>query len=248
MNLITKQDALTIREINGEPTISSLRIAEVTNKRHDNVKRDIENMFKELNIDATKFSGTYIYGNNNKAIYYLLPERELQILVSGYSIKHRADLIDELMSYRKNKNITQPSYQIEDPIKRAERWIEEQKEKLALVEKIEQDKPKVEFATNVTKAINSINIGSYAKALSEEYGVKIGQNKLFKWLRENGYLIKDGRRKNDPMQKYLDNNYFIVKIGQVATTNGIRETRTTLITGFGQVQLSDKVIKHFKGE
>jgi phage antirepressor YoqD-like protein len=112
--------------------------------------------------------------------------------------------------------------------------------------KIIEDAPKVEFATNISKAINSINIGSYAKALSEEYGVKIGQNKLFAFLRENDVLIKSGRRKNDPMSKYINNNYFILSESNVITSYGLRAVKTTLITGKGQLGLSTMILNHFK--
>ena len=112
-------------------------------------------------------------------------------------------------------------------------------------EKIAQDAPKVLFATNVSQSINSILIGVYGKALSQEYGMKIGQNKLFAFLRSSGILIKSGRRKNVAMQKYIDNNYFTVVEIEVVTPRGIIIKPTTLITGKGQLALADMIVNHF---
>ena len=138
-----------------------------------------------------------------------------------------------------------PSYQIEDPIKRAERWIEEQKEKLALEQKVKRDRPKVEFAESVEVARNSLLIGQFAKAISTD-DCKIGQNRLFEWLRNNGYLIKNGARKNMPVQKYLELGYFEVVERTVENPDGsIRVTVTTKITGKGQVALTHLIKRDF---
>ena len=58
--LITKEQAIAIRESNGQPTMSSLRIAEVTGKRHPDVVRDIKSVLSECEIDVSKFAHTYL--------------------------------------------------------------------------------------------------------------------------------------------------------------------------------------------
>jgi len=105
MKTLTKVEATNLREINSEIAMSSLRIAEVTCKAHDKVTKDIEDMLVELKIDVASFRDIYLDGSNRKQKYYLLPEREFTILISGYSIKYRGALIDELMSYRHNTKI-----------------------------------------------------------------------------------------------------------------------------------------------
>jgi anti-repressor protein len=65
---------------------------------------------------------------------------------------------------------------------------------------VEQDKPKVLFAEAVSASDSSILIGELAKLLKQN-GIDIGQNRLFEWLRNNGYLIKNGERRNMPTQK-----------------------------------------------
>jgi Rha family phage regulatory protein len=236
----TKQQATIIKEINGEPTMSSLRIAEVTGKKHFHIIRDIEVIFEELEIGASKFEGSYLSQQNKKLKHYLLPEREFNLIVSGYSAKYRLQLIDELMSYRASKPKLPTTY-----ITALEALVESEKSKQLALDKIERDKPKVEFSERIEVAINSINIGSYAKVISKEHGISVGQNKLLKWMRESDILIKSGRRKNFPKSKYMDNGYFEIKTSSVVTSFGIREVNVTLITGKGQIALVNKIVDHF---
>lgn len=74
-------------------TMSSLEIAELTGKRHDNVRRDIENMASELSLSFEE-KVTPTGGRPTKA--YLLQRREVEILLTGYSIPLRAKVIDRL--------------------------------------------------------------------------------------------------------------------------------------------------------
>ncbi len=69
-------------QITNQQTMSSREIAELTGKRHDNVKADIEKMFVELKLNAPDFSGTYIATNGNTSNEFNLPKRECLILVS----------------------------------------------------------------------------------------------------------------------------------------------------------------------
>ena len=75
-------------------TMSSLEIAELTGKRHDNVLADIRNMLTELEIEAPEFSGALKMPSGQKAKVYKLPKRECLVLVSGYSIVLRTKIID----------------------------------------------------------------------------------------------------------------------------------------------------------
>ena len=73
------------------------------------------------------------------------------------------------------------SYMIDDPVQRAKRWIEEQEEKQALERKIEEDRPKVEFADHVASISDCVDISTLAKVAKKE-NIKIGRNRLFDWL------------------------------------------------------------------
>lgn len=119
-------------------------------------------------------------------------------------------------------------------------------DKRALEAKIAEDKPLVSFAKSVEASVDSVLIANYAKVLSESEGVKIGQNRLFDWLRGNGYLISTaGARYNTPYQKYIDNGYFAVTTHTYAGTTGTHQKFTTKITGRGQIALARKIVDAF---
>ena len=81
--------------------MSSREIASFTGKRHDHVMRDIEKMFAELNIHTPHFWGTYKTSNGNEYGCFNLPKRETLILISGYSAKVRALIIDRWIELEK---------------------------------------------------------------------------------------------------------------------------------------------------
>lgn len=107
-----------------------------------------------------------------------------------------------------------------------------------LLDKIEEDKPLVEFAETISKASDSIDIGTFSKLVKDQ-DIKIGRNKLFEWLRDNGYLMKN----NVPYQKYIDNNYFEIVEYTYKTSYGEKLTTKTLITGLGQIKIIEKLRK-----
>ena len=110
------------------------------------------------------------------------------------------------------------------------------KELKALQSQAEMNRPKVIFADAVNASNDSILIGNLAKILRQN-GVNIGQNRLFAWLRENGYLIrKRGALWNMSTQSSMEKGYFEVKTSIVHNPDGSTKiTRTTKVTGKGQV-------------
>ena len=123
----------------------------------------------------------------------------------------------------------------------ANRQIEErQKRIVALEEKAKLDAPKILFASAVETAKTSILVGDLAKILKQN-GVDIGQNRLFQWLRDNGWLIKDRRSDyNSPTQKGMNQGLFEVKEGTVINPDGsVRVTKTTKVTGKGQLYFTN---------
>lgn len=77
-------------------TMSSREIAELTGKRHPDVKRDILSMLEALEKDASSFAHIYLDAMNRSQTEYHLPRREVEILLTGYSIPLRAKVIDRL--------------------------------------------------------------------------------------------------------------------------------------------------------
>lgn len=139
------------------------------------------------------------------------------------------------------------SYMIDDPIERAKRWIEEAQERLALQAKVEADAPKVLFADAVATSKDSCLIGQLAKVLRQN-GYNIGQNRLFDYLRSEGYLCKSGENRNMPTQRSIDAGWFEVKEGTLYNFDGtVRITRTPKVTNKGQIYFVNKFLKEAKG-
>lgn len=114
-------------------------------------------------------------------------------------------------------------------------------------EQIEADKPKTIFADAVSASKTSILVGDLAKLICQN-GYQIGQKRLFQWLRDNGYLIKSGNSKNMPMQRYVENGLFEIKESNVQNPDGsIRTTKTTKVTGKGQIYFINKFIGNTEG-
>ena len=118
----------------------------------------------------------------------------------------------------------------------AQKTIEEQNHK------IKEMQPKAIFADAVSASETSILVGDLAKLICQN-GYQIGQKRLFEWLRQNGYLMKCGSSRNMPTQRYLEHGLFEVKESNVQNPDGsIRITRTTKITGRGQLYFVNKFL------
>jgi prophage antirepressor-like protein len=112
---------------------------------------------------------------------------------------------------------------------------EEREQRVKLEAKVESDAPKVLFADAVNASHTTILVGELAKLLKQN-GKDIGQNRLFAYLRDNGYLIKrSGRDYNMPTQRSMERGWFTIKERTVQEPNGsISVKKTPLVTGKGQ--------------
>ena len=112
----------------------------------------------------------------------------------------------------------------------------EQEKRMALEVKMEEQKPKVLFAESVEAAKTSILIGELAKLLKQN-GINIGQNRLFEWLRNNGYLIRrQGSDYNMPTQRAMEMGLFEIMETTITHSDGhIHVSKTPKVTGKGQV-------------
>lgn len=131
-------------------------------------------------------------------------------------------------------------------LKMADRTINSLKETNAkLLEDTVRMKPKEIFADAVSASHTSILIGALAKIISQN-GVQIGQNRLFAWMRENGYLItRRGADYNMPTQRAMEMKLFEIKERTVNNPDGSSMiTRTTLITGKGQQYFVNKLLNN----
>ena len=137
---------------------------------------------------------------------------------------------------RYKKLANDPSYQMALGLK-ASQLLLDQKDQI-----IAEMKPKALFADAVDASDGSILVGQLAKTLRQN-GVNIGQNRLFKWLREHEYLGSCGEQYNLPTQKSMDLRVMETKTRTVNNPDGsIRTTHTTKITGKGQIYFINKFL------
>lgn len=120
---------------------------------------------------------------------------------------------------------------------------EERTQRAKLESKVEADAPKVLFADAVSASNTSILVGELAKLLKQN-GVDIGQQRLFRWLRENGYLIRrNGSDFNMPTQKSMELGLFTVKETAITHSDGaVSVSKTTKVTGKGQQYFIQKFL------
>lgn len=122
--------------------------------------------------------------------------------------------------------------------------VEKEKNKI-LLEENKRMKPKEIFADAVAVADTSILIGELAK-LMRQNGIDIGQNRLFAWMRENGFLIsRKGTDYNMPTQKSADMELIEIKERTICNPDGTnRITKTPKVTGKGQQYFINKFLNN----
>ena len=146
--------------------------------------------------------------------------------------KHGAYMTQETLE----KALTSPDFliQLATNLKEEQQKRIEAEKKAEVAEKqIEQDAPKVLFANAVATSQRSCLVAELAKILQQN-GVNIGQNRLFAWMRENGYLCSKGQYYNQPTQKAMDLGLFELKQTTINKPDGsILVSTTTKVTGKG---------------
>lgn len=133
---------------------------------------------------------------------------------------------------------------IEDPdfgIKLLGQLKQEREERRKLEEKVQQDAPKVFFASSVECSGSEILVGEMAKLLKQN-GVSVGQNRFFEMLRKDGFLIsRNGADRNMPTQKSMEMGLMRIKESSITHADGhVTVTKTPKITGKGQVYFMNR--------
>lgn len=179
-------------------------------------------------------------------IFNALARQELQ----DHSLKlDMAKEISMLQRSEKGKQARQYFIQVEkawnDPEMIVQRALQIQTRKVeALKLENAEMKPKALFADAVSASYTSILVRELAKLLNQN-GIKVGQNRLFEWLREKGFLIKrKGTDYNMPTQYSMDLKLFEIQETTINRSNGeISIQRTPKVTGKGQRYFIDKFLK-----
>lgn len=243
--------AVKIITQNSQPVTTSRNVADNFEKQHAHVTRDIENFLKE---DVSNFGEMFqegtepdSYGRPQK-VYYMNRDG-FSFLVMGFTgkraIQFKLAYIEQFNQMEKQLiEAAKDSYMIDDPVARAEKWIQEQEKTKQLALENEEMKPKAVFADSVSASKSSISIRNLSRILKQS-GMDIGQNRLFEKLRQDGFLIKSGRSKNAPTQKGMDMGLFEVKETVIQRSEGSQISITTLVTGKGQFYFVDRYLKEY---
>lgn len=148
-------------------------------------------------------------------------------------------------SYQIEQNGLVESYLSMSEEDRAIAYFNSLKDKKQIEQQRQEELPYTNFGKAVSNSNAAINVGAFSKMLYDEHGIKFGRNKMMKWLRDNGYLIKHGREWNNPKQKYIEQGLLTTTVTMVSRTHGDVESVTPLITGKGQVKFTEILLQEF---
>lgn len=230
-----------IAKFNNSKEISSLEIAEITGKRHSDVLRDVRNLIEQGANERNFALVEYKDKKGEIRPCYRLTPKGCLILASGYDVVLREKIInrlEELEMQKKNGGFSIPQTLSEALRLAADHQEEIEQQKLL----INEQAPKVAFANAIEASKSSCLVGELAKILTQN-GYTIGQNRLFEWLRNNGYLGTKGEYYNIPNQTYIEQGLFDLKKGIRSGNDGVMHTTmTTKVTGKGQRYFINKFL------
>ena len=235
----------------GEPVASSRQVAENFGKEHKDTLESIRQILAAEN-SATKsmFYETTFENRGKQYPMYLMNRDGFTLLAMGFTgkaalewkLKYIAAFNEMEKKLAEQPQLTRSQLLATALIAAHEELEEKDKQ-------IETMKPKALFADAVSASKKSILVGEMAKLLSQN-GINIGQNRLFDWLRRNGYLIKDPKRSdyNLPTQRSMEMGLFEIKETTIQHSDHISINRTPKISGRGQVYFVNLFLKAEKNQ
>lgn len=138
---------------------------------------------------------------------------------------------------------------LQDPdtmIKTLQALKTEREQRQALEHQIKLDKPRVLFSQAVEASEDSVLIRDLATTLKQN-GIDVGQNRLFAWMRDKGYLIKSGANRNMPTQYSMDRGWFEVQKRVIQVPDSEPKVKsTTKVTGKGQMYFVNKFMSDYQ--
>lgn len=232
---------------NGEPVASSRQIAESFGKEYKDVLEAIRTKTAKNSALLEMFHLTeYTTSQNKKLPMYLMNRDGFSFLVMGFTGK-KAD--EWKLKYIQAFNAMEKQLAQRPQLSRAELMAQaliaahdelEHKDR-----QIAELTPKGIFADAVNASKKSILVGELAKLLCQN-SVQIGQNRLFVWMREHGYLIRDPKRSdyNMPTQRAVEHGLFEIKETTVVHSDGHTSiNKTPKVTGKGQIYFVNLFLK-----
>ncbi len=247
---MTTMNNLVFKGQNNQALTNSLLVAEKFGKEHQHILRDIRNLIGGMsNFGETPYfvETSYIHEQNGREYpMYVMNRDGFTLLAMGFTgekaLKFKLDYINAFNQME--ETIKSGGYNVPGSFREALLLAAEQQARIEEQQKmIEANRPKVLFAEAVETSQRSCLIGELAKILNQN-GIKIGQNRLFQLLRDEGYLCKTGENYNLPTQRAMEMNLFEIKKTIINKPDGtILVTTTTKVTGKGQIYFINKFLR-----
>ena len=231
-------DDIILSTQNGEPVASSRDVAKRFGKEHKHVLAAIRQLLVAENSATKFFHETEFEYRGQKFPEYLMNRDGFSLLAMGFTGK---EAVQWKLKYIEAFNQMEKQLAQRPQLSRAELMAQaliaahdELEHKDAQIAELT---PKGIFADAVSASKKSILVGELAKLLCQN-GVQIGQNRLFSWMREHGYLIRDPKRSdyNMPTHRAVEMCLFEIKETTVVHSDGHTSiNKTPKVTGKGQI-------------
>lgn len=242
-NLIINDQEIKLEVAGGQVWTTSLQIADVFEKEHKHILAKIRELPQD-NFNGSNFRLVeYTDKKGESRPYFLVSKDGFTLLAMSFNgekfYKFKVAYINAFNAMaEKLKN----PFNVPRNYKEALELAITQLDKIeALEAQRRTDMPKIVFAEAVEASATSALIGDFVKTLCDT-DVSVGRNRVFKWLRDEKYLMAD----NMPYQRWAEAGYFEVIPQIIVTPKGNKERFTTKITAKGQVALGVKIIEVFK--
>ena len=245
-NLIINNQEIKLEVADDQIWTTSLQIAEVFEKEHKHILAKIDELpqddFRRTNFRLTERKAKFGAVERSER-YFLVSKDGFTLLAMSFNgerfYKFKVAYINAFNAMAdalRNKFKAPTNYReaLEFALRQQEQIEALEAQRLA-------DMPKLIFAEAVEASATSALIGDFVKTLCDSE-VRVGRNRVFKWLRDEKYLMTD----NLPYQKWVEAGYFEVIPQIIVTPKGNKEKFTTRITAKGQVALSAKIVNAFK--
>ena len=238
---------LVFKGANDQALTNSLLVAEKFGKKHYHVMDSIRNLLNSHEKSGQYFVlDTYVDNSGKENPMYVMNRDGFTLLVMGFTGEKALQIkIDYIEAFNKmEQTIKSGNYLVPHSFSEALMLAAKQQEQIEEQQrKIKQDAPKVLFADAVATSQRSCLVSELAKIIQQN-GVNIGQNRLFQWLRDNGYLCAKGQYYNQPTQRAMEMGLFEIKQTTINKPDGsILVTTTTKVSGKGQVYFVNKFLQ-----
>jgi phage antirepressor YoqD-like protein len=239
-------------------TMSSIEIAQLTDKNHPDVMRDIRvqlytalygHQFDKANLLYPSIQGltAILDAQTKRTKEILLDKYHTDILVSGYEVKYRAAIVKrwhELEEQANKPAFTLPDFT--DPAEAAIAWAAEFKAKREAEALVESQKEVIQKKDDLIIASNEASIKA-GEILIREFVksqdlVDMGEKQFFKWLREHKIVFLNSDGVNEPYQHYVRAGYFTFKPSDNEVNGLVRYTLR--VTPRGKIWLSAKYMAY----